>query len=154
MALYRINSSSKMIEEAKKLNNKITFSVQDIENLNYESNHFDYVIAIGVFEYLERDEIALREIERILKIDGKAILEFNNKLWHSKMNDIKEPNSEFPMIRRNHNPFEIGKIIEKEGLTFYDLHFYHMDEGYNENKFEKRWEAVYLASAFITEIKK
>lgn len=144
--------SQEMINEAKKLNPNIDFSIQDIESLTYKDNSFDYVVTIGVLEYLDYDDKALKEIFRVLKKGGYAIIEFNNKLWHLKMNDYKEPNEEFPMKRRNHNPFTTREELKKHGFILKDLCFYHLD-GEQEDKC-RSWEAPYLACAFISKARK
>jgi SAM-dependent methyltransferase len=50
------------------------FRVADIEHMPFATNTFDAVICLGVIEYLASDEAALREIARVLKPGGIALL--------------------------------------------------------------------------------
>jgi len=50
------------------------FQVGDIENIPFPDNTFDAVVCLGVVEYLDSDDQALREISRILKPAGIALL--------------------------------------------------------------------------------
>ena len=59
--------------------------IGDIENLGFGSAEFDLVIAAGVIEYLDSEEKALRDFERILKPGGVVILSVRNKLNLSRM---------------------------------------------------------------------
>lgn len=47
----------------------------DITNLYYEDGIFDLVIANHILQYIQDDELAIKEIYRVLKPDGKAILQ-------------------------------------------------------------------------------
>jgi ubiquinone/menaquinone biosynthesis C-methylase UbiE len=87
--VWGVDISSKMVEQAKKLlaeNNLIEsahFSRGDIENLDFQANFFDVFIATGVLEYLGTDDKAIKEIFRVLKPNGVAILTLNNKWSYS-----------------------------------------------------------------------
>jgi SAM-dependent methyltransferase len=48
--------------------------VENIENISFEDNYFDYIIAIHVLEHIEDDIKALNEIYRVLKLGGIAYL--------------------------------------------------------------------------------
>lgn len=74
-----LDSASEMIAVAKgKLTstgiNNITFQLGNANNTGLPDNYFDAVIASNVFHLLEAPELALREIHRVLKDTGKAIL--------------------------------------------------------------------------------
>lgn len=83
--VYGIDISSEMIEQARKLLSEegliqhAHFSQGDIENLSFSDNFFDVVCSAGVLEYLETDDKAVKEIFRVLKPDGIAIITLNNK---------------------------------------------------------------------------
>ncbi len=68
--IYGCDISSKSIAQAVKLNSKVKFSVQDIENLSFESNKFDVVVLSGVLHHFNNLEKILIESKRILKHDG------------------------------------------------------------------------------------
>lgn len=147
------DNSEEMVDEARNRHFNINYSIKDAENLNYKENSFDYVTAIGLFEYLENDEKALKEIHRVLKPNGYVIIEFNNKCWHNKMNDFKPADDKYPMSRRCHNPFTISKEYEKYGFVLDDLCFFHLDDKKEDEKCRK-WEAPYTACAFIVKLRK
>ena len=51
---------------------------EDIEKMSFPDNHFDFIIAAGVLEYLCDDTKALQEILRVLKPGGMAYVTFPN----------------------------------------------------------------------------
>jgi len=56
------------------LYNKKVMVNMDITNITYEDNSFDYVYCSHVLEHILDDRKAMRELHRILKADGWAIL--------------------------------------------------------------------------------
>lgn len=50
------------------------FQLGNIEHLPFRDNTFDTVVCLGVMEYLNTDERALREIWRVLKPGGLAVI--------------------------------------------------------------------------------
>jgi ubiquinone/menaquinone biosynthesis C-methylase UbiE len=50
------------------------FRAGDIEHLPFPDDTFDAVMCLGVMEYLNQDEAALREIWRVLKPGGRAVI--------------------------------------------------------------------------------
>jgi ubiquinone/menaquinone biosynthesis C-methylase UbiE len=50
------------------------FKVGDVEHLDYPDNTFDGIVCLGVMEYLSSDEPALREMWRVLKPGGVAVI--------------------------------------------------------------------------------
>jgi len=56
----------------------IKLSQEDIERMSFSDNHFDFIIAAGVLEYLCDDTKAFHEIYRVLKPGGKAYITFPN----------------------------------------------------------------------------
>lgn len=73
--LYGIDISSRMIEiaRAKNLPNA-DFSIGKIENLQFQDCFFDAIVCIGVLEYLDDIEKGIREVARVTKRNGVAIL--------------------------------------------------------------------------------
>jgi ubiquinone/menaquinone biosynthesis C-methylase UbiE len=63
----------------------VELMVGDVENLGLRDGEFDLVIAAGVIEYLDCEQKALRDFERILKPGGVVILSIRNKLNLSRM---------------------------------------------------------------------
>ena len=79
VATYGIDAAPKMIEVAKKKaqreGKKIDFRIGTSTALPYEDNYFDIVFTTLLFHHLNFEEKgkALREISRVLKVDGKYI---------------------------------------------------------------------------------
>ena len=64
------------------LNSPLAEIKADVCDLPFEENEFDYVLCNHVLEHVYDDRKAMREIYRVLKFEGKAILQvpINNKL--------------------------------------------------------------------------
>jgi ubiquinone/menaquinone biosynthesis C-methylase UbiE len=56
------------------------FRVGDLERIPFPDSEFDAVVCLGVIEYLERDEGALREIARVLRPGGTAVISTPNAI--------------------------------------------------------------------------
>lgn len=61
-----------------KLNSSAHISIMDAENLHYQDNFFDYVLAIEVIEHIENDFWAIKEMSRVLRQGGYLILSTPN----------------------------------------------------------------------------
>ena len=70
---YGIDISHKAVDFCRKrgIDN---VQVADITNIPYPDNTFDAVIALDVIEHIKNDEEALREIYRVLRPQGMAII--------------------------------------------------------------------------------
>lgn len=66
------------IQFGKKKYPKITFKVADAHKIPYKSKTFDLVICTEVLEHIKDPEAALKEIKRILKKNGSAIIELDS----------------------------------------------------------------------------
>jgi ubiquinone/menaquinone biosynthesis C-methylase UbiE len=77
-AVWGIDLAEPMIRHARKLCDAARFGVGDIEHIPFPDNTFDVVVSLGVIEYLESDEQALREIRRVLRPGGKAVIAIAN----------------------------------------------------------------------------
>jgi ubiquinone/menaquinone biosynthesis C-methylase UbiE len=52
----------------------VYFSVQQVEKLDFPAQTFDAVTCFGLFPHIENKEEALRQINRVLKTNGKLII--------------------------------------------------------------------------------
>ena len=84
--IYKIYSSSKCtgvdiydkaIEYGKKRYPQINFITTDAHSLPFGSSAFDLVICTEVLEHVDGPDLVLQEIYRVLKKDGKAIVEMD-----------------------------------------------------------------------------
>jgi len=73
-----IDSSSRMIDYAIKKYPDVEFIKADAHNLPFEPESIDVVFSAGLFEYVNR-KIVIKEIYRILKNNGVAIVIFPNR---------------------------------------------------------------------------
>jgi len=82
--VWGIDISENMIKQANKrmqekgFKEKFHFSTGDIEKLDFPDGNFDFVLCVGVLEYLKDDPAALKEIRRVLKDRGEAIITVPN----------------------------------------------------------------------------
>jgi SAM-dependent methyltransferase len=68
-----IDFSSTAIEFCKKRGLQ-NIKTGDITNIPYADNSFDCVLALDILEHIKDDDIAVKELSRILKVGGKAII--------------------------------------------------------------------------------
>src|SRR5436190_11837568 len=73
-AVWGIDFAEPMIRKARELCGSDQFGVGDVEHIPFPDNTFDVVVSLGVIEYLESDEQALREIRRVLRPGGRAVV--------------------------------------------------------------------------------
>jgi ubiquinone/menaquinone biosynthesis C-methylase UbiE len=66
--------SEAMVKYAQEHYHPERFRTGDIEQMSFPDNTFDAVTCLGVVEYLNQDEPALREMWRVLKPGGWAII--------------------------------------------------------------------------------
>lgn len=70
---YGIDISQKAVDFCKK-RGVSNVQVADVAGIPYPDNTFDVVVALDVIEHLEKDEEAIKEIYRVLKPQGIAII--------------------------------------------------------------------------------
>jgi|HubBroStandDraft_4_1064222.scaffolds.fasta_scaffold00285_8 ubiquinone/menaquinone biosynthesis C-methylase UbiE len=73
-AAWGVDLSEAMVAYAREHYDPDRFRVGDIEQIPFPDNTFDAVMCLGVMEYLEKDEHALREMWRVLKPGGHAVI--------------------------------------------------------------------------------
>jgi len=149
--IYGIDVSEKVIEEARARTqgmegkDKFFFDTGDIEHLNFPDSFFDVIICAGVIEYLLSDDKAVKEMHRVLKPGGFAIITVPNKLcaWVN----IKKVNNLFTNLfslnsgkknktkyrRKTYTPFKLNAYLKKRKLNlcefaYYDYRFNMIDD--------------------------
>jgi len=58
----------------KKLSIDADLRIADVRNLPYRDDYFDVVFALDVLEHINEMDLAIKEIKRVLKRDGKLII--------------------------------------------------------------------------------
>ena len=108
-------SINKAIENSKKLNLKIEYKVDNCEKSNLQSNTFDLIYGSGILHHLKL-ELSIKEIERMLKKNGKMV--FIEPLGTNPLINLYRkftPNSrskdEHPFIKKD---FELLKKVFSE----------------------------------------
>jgi ubiquinone/menaquinone biosynthesis C-methylase UbiE len=82
--------------EAAGISHRVSTSVEDIHALSFADESFDLVFVVGVLEWLEDPTKGLREIARVLKPGGRAVLSVDNK-W--ALHNVLDPFSTPPLAR-------------------------------------------------------
>jgi 2-polyprenyl-3-methyl-5-hydroxy-6-metoxy-1,4-benzoquinol methylase len=82
--VWGVDIAEPMIRYARERCGVNQFQVGDIEQIPFRDGTFDGVVCVGVLEYLDGDSGALREIERVLKPGGRAVLSMPNAVcvWY------------------------------------------------------------------------
>lgn len=78
--LYGSDISEYAINKAKKMVNA-KFTIADGEHLPYRDNFFDFCTCLGGLEYYQNPQNGARELSRVLKPDGKAIIFVPNLMF-------------------------------------------------------------------------
>lgn len=132
--IHGIDISPHVVEQANKnlIKKKIKAftKVGDIRNMPYPKNSFDYLYTMGTIEHLPDPKVAMREICRVLKKGGRAIIGVPNKYeWFGKSLaldffayiGIKEDGYEFSFgwgeLKRQLNDCGL-ELIDKDGPYF------------------------------------
>ncbi len=68
--LVGVDISSDLLKDARKRNPHIKFYLASAEKLPFQTNTFDAVLVDSVFHHLLRYDKALKEIRRVLKLNG------------------------------------------------------------------------------------
>lgn len=120
---YGIDITPKMIKVAQKkikemnLKNIKEIKIGDAQDLEYENRFFDWVLCIGMLEYypLEVIENVLREFKRVLKKDGKAIVDFPDSK-NSEAYEFKKKSESVNTTVFIYERDVVRKIIENVGF--------------------------------------
>jgi len=126
---YGIDFSERMLKKAmeygKKHKLQIKLKQARATLLPFETNFFDYVLCISLLHHLAKDDRikALREIKRVLKPNGTAIIAVWNKFqwkFFFKKRDVFIPwhirNEVHQRYYHLFTPFELKRLLKKEGF--------------------------------------
>ena len=89
LKLYGIDISEEMLKIAKVKLKTTDLKLQSVEQINFKSNYFDYVFSVDAFHHYSNYDLAMKNIYRVLKKEGKLIVvDFNfgfigNKIFHA-----------------------------------------------------------------------
>ncbi|MFH1855863.1 MAG: class I SAM-dependent methyltransferase [Candidatus Omnitrophota bacterium] len=75
LSLYGVDISGFAIESAGSRLQRAKVCVGDAQDINcFENNYFDYVTCLGSIEHLPNPSKGIKEISRVLKTNGKALI--------------------------------------------------------------------------------
>lgn len=85
-SIVGVDISDVAIEKAKKLfsNQHVKYLVHDVETLPFPDNSFDVVVSLETVEHLSNPEKFLKELHRVLKENGTAIISCPNDNYYAQ----------------------------------------------------------------------
>jgi len=108
-------------DNLKQFSNQIEFDLGDIKDLQYDDSKFDLAICCEVLEHVPNAEIGVKELSRILKPEGYAIISVPNEPIWRILNMVRgyywKDLGNTPGHVNNWSSSGIRKIIEQEGFT-------------------------------------
>lgn len=122
-----IDLDPRMIEIARERNsnNKIHFQVANATKLPFANNSFDAVFDFGIIHHIPNWKVAIREISRVLKPSGQAIIEdlsketFGTTLGKFLRSILRHP------YEQMYTKHEFLDSLKKEGLKIIGEHSYY-----------------------------
>lgn len=107
-----VDVSEVAVEKAKRLfeTDKVNYLVHDVESLPFPDNFFDVVVSLETIEHLTNPEIFLRELRRVLKKNGTAIISCPNDNYYAQ----NVPNFTNIYHKRRYTWPEYRELVEKE----------------------------------------
>lgn len=119
LRVYAIDSAETMVELACRhaaesgVTELLSVEVGDVYTLTFEDNSFNLVTALGVTSWLERPELAIREMARVTMPDGHILLtEGNQTALHLLLDPWMNP-ALAPLRRSIKNLFERVGILQQ-----------------------------------------
>ena len=108
---YGVDISKEAIRKAKKRTKKSRFKITTAEKLNFKKEYFDVVTCLGSMEHFVNIDKSLKEMKRVLKDDGVAILHVPNSKY--LVHKILRIDTQGQINERLATEKEWRKIIEK-----------------------------------------
>ncbi len=81
MQTYGVDISKQAIEKAKKIAKQTVFKISAGEKLPFKDGFFDYIACMGSLEHFVDMDSALKEMKRVLKVDGKVLIHVPNSVY-------------------------------------------------------------------------
>ncbi len=128
---YGIDFSEEMIKQAKKFIKKnkikINLKIADAESLPFKNNFFDYCLSLAVLHHVKNKEKAVKELYRVLKLNGKAVFCVWNKLQLKFLFKKKESYikwGKYPRYYYFFSYFELKNLLKKSGFKILKSNFF------------------------------
>ena len=100
--------NEKNLTDKNKAINKI---IIDATNIPFKDNELSQIIMLDVLEHIKKHELALKEINRVLKKQGKLIICVPNDTFLSYLNPIR-----YAQHERHYTLKQITNLLEKNGF--------------------------------------
>lgn len=126
--LYGIDLKPEQVEYAthylhQKELSKVTLKVGNIEQLPWPDNYFDYVYGIWILEHIKEPDATLKEAYRVLKPNGKIILNETDLMTLLLYPDSSHyqylQQALWDLLAENGNPYiarRLGRLLEETGF--------------------------------------
>lgn len=120
--VYGCDFSPEMINaaKAKNTNHNIRYKVAPIYKLPYKDGFFDVIVCIGVFQTVENEKFASKELFRVLKDGGFLFINTlnRNSLTYKlkQLTDNKSLKSDYSFLKR-YDPLIFQKMLSDAGFT-------------------------------------
>src|SRR3989338_5629895 len=108
---FGVDISAEAIKKAKRNAPKSVLKVSAAEKMPFSKEHFDYVTCMGSLEHFFNVDRALKEMRRVMKKDGKAVIHVQNSQY--LIHKILGINSQGQINERLATEGEWRNIIEK-----------------------------------------
>jgi ubiquinone/menaquinone biosynthesis C-methylase UbiE len=106
-----VEKNKKKIALLKNISRKLGLNTKiisaDLRKLPFKNNSFDKIISSDVFEHIKEDKKALKELLRVVRINGFILLTFPS---NNKFN--KKEQHKFGHVRPGYNPRDVANLIE------------------------------------------
>ena len=127
--IFAVDVYSKALAYGKRNYPHISFKKADAHKLPFKKNTFDLVICYEVIEHLVDPLTALREMKRVLKDNGRAIIAMDSGNWLFRIIWFISEKTISRVWRGAHlHPFkhtELEEVIKRSGLKIVKKHFSH-----------------------------
>lgn len=118
-SITAVDLSPKMAEQARRRNPGVDIRMANAERLPFAKGKFDAVVCVNSFSYVLNQRKALREIRRVLKPKGKALLVEPNlrcpAYWVMYFTRHRRVGRFFSRFRRS-TPEKIRTLLEANGF--------------------------------------
>lgn len=137
---YGVDIAQKMIDVCRARFPQIDparFAVGRIQDLKFADRFFDLILCIGVVEYLKDDAEAIREMARVLKPGGTAIISMPNRRapfvrWNRSvykpivrgLNRLRGKRTEEELVHREYLESDYFALLRANGLMPVDAVYY------------------------------
>lgn len=125
---------SHMVEPASNLravaeetyNDRARYWDSSVYQLPFDDNSFDAALMVRVFHHLDSSEVALKELYRILKSEGRLVFNFSNKRNLSRLfkfllgrsgNPFSNAREQYEKTLFGHHPDYIKRVLSDVGFS-------------------------------------